>query len=34
MHDGLELTEHVWVSPRKALDLYEKREFGMVLPSS
>ena len=32
MHDGMELTEHVWINPRKALDLYEKREFGMVLP--
>jgi 8-oxo-dGTP pyrophosphatase MutT (NUDIX family) len=32
MHDGLELTEHLWVSPGKALALYEKGEFGMVLP--
>jgi 8-oxo-dGTP pyrophosphatase MutT (NUDIX family) len=32
MHDGLELTEHLWVSPGKALELYEKGEFGMVLP--
>ncbi len=32
MHDGMELTEHLWVNPGKALDLYEKGEFGMVLP--
>jgi len=32
MHDGLELTEHLWISPREALDLYQKGEFGLVLP--
>ncbi len=32
MHDGMELTEHLWVRPEKALDLYQKGEFGMVLP--
>ncbi|HOD34876.1 MAG TPA: hypothetical protein PLR20_02890 [Syntrophales bacterium] len=32
MHDGMELTEHVWVNPGKALDLYEEGNFGMVLP--
>jgi 8-oxo-dGTP pyrophosphatase MutT (NUDIX family) len=32
MHDGLELTEHLWVSPRTALELYQKGKFGMVLP--
>jgi 8-oxo-dGTP pyrophosphatase MutT (NUDIX family) len=32
MHDGLELTEHLWVTPGKALDLYDKGEFGLVLP--
>ncbi|MBN1614888.1 MAG: hypothetical protein JW950_10525 [Deltaproteobacteria bacterium] len=33
LHDGLELTDHVWIDPRKALDEYEKNRFGMVLPT-
>ena len=31
--DGIELTEHVWISPQKALHEYEQRKFDMVLPT-
>ncbi len=33
LHDGRELTEHVWISPRRALALYQQNEFDMVLPT-
>lgn len=33
MHDGLELTEHVWISPREALAQYKRGRIGMVLPT-
>jgi hypothetical protein len=33
LHDGLELTDHVWISPQRALDEHEKNRFGMVLPT-
>ena len=32
MHDGVELTSHVWLSPREALAAYEQNRIGMVLP--
>ena len=32
IHDGVELTEHLWLSPSKALEDYEKGKIGMVLP--
>lgn len=31
-HDGVELTEHLWVRPSAALEEYEKGRIGMVLP--
>jgi hypothetical protein len=31
-HDGVELTEHFWLTPSKALEEYEKGKMGMVLP--
>lgn len=33
LHDGLELTDHVWISPQRALEEHEKNRFGMVLPT-
>ncbi len=32
IHDGVELTEHLWLRPSQALDDYEKGKIGMVLP--
>jgi hypothetical protein len=32
IHDGVELTEHLWLSPSRALEEYEKGKIGMVLP--
>jgi hypothetical protein len=32
-HDGIELVEHRWIAPRRALDLYEAGRFAMVLPT-
>jgi 8-oxo-dGTP pyrophosphatase MutT (NUDIX family) len=31
-HDGVELTEHLWMRPSVALEEYEKGRIGMVLP--
>lgn len=31
-HDGVELTEHLWIRPSAALEQYEKGRIGMVLP--
>jgi len=31
-HDGVELTEHLWLRPSVALEEYEKGRIGMVLP--
>jgi 8-oxo-dGTP pyrophosphatase MutT (NUDIX family) len=31
-HDGVELTNHVWLGPAEALKNYETGEIGMVLP--
>ena len=33
VHDGGELTEHAWVTPRNALDLHERGRFDMVFPT-
>ena len=33
LHDGIELTEHVWISPQKAIHEYEQRNFDIVLPT-
>jgi len=33
LHDGLELTDHIWISPQRALAEHEKDRFGMVLPT-
>ena len=32
VHDGVELTEHLWMRPSVALEEYEKGRIGMVLP--
>jgi 8-oxo-dGTP pyrophosphatase MutT (NUDIX family) len=32
-HDGIELTAHTWITPRRALDEYEENRFNMVLPT-
>jgi 8-oxo-dGTP pyrophosphatase MutT (NUDIX family) len=32
IHDGVELTEHLWITPSRALEEYEKGKMGMVLP--
>jgi len=32
IHDGVELTEHLWLSPSRALEEYEQGKIGMVLP--
>lgn len=32
VHDGVELTEHLWMRPSAALEEYEKGRIGMVLP--
>ena len=33
VHDGIELTDHTWITPRRALGEYEKNRFNMVLPT-
>jgi len=33
LHDGVELTEHSWISPREALDRFKEGKFNMVLPT-
>jgi len=32
IHDGVELTQHIWLTPSKALQSYEQGKIGMVLP--
>lgn len=32
-HDGIELTGHIWIIPRRALAEYEQNRFNMVLPT-
>ncbi|HET6459972.1 MAG TPA: hypothetical protein VFG29_04200 [Syntrophales bacterium] len=33
LHDGIELTRHVWLTPKKILDGFSRNEFDMVLPT-
>ena len=33
IHDGIELTKHVWLTPKKILEGFRKREFDMVVPT-
>jgi len=33
VHDGVELTGHVWISPREALERFRSGTFDMVLPT-
>lgn len=33
LHDGDELTRHVWVTPEEALDGYREQRFHMVVPT-
>jgi 8-oxo-dGTP pyrophosphatase MutT (NUDIX family) len=33
LHDGLELTKHVWVTPGEALERYGRGTFSMVVPT-
>ena len=33
LHDGIELTRHVWLTPKKILEGFRRREFDMVVPT-
>ncbi len=33
LHDGFELTDHVWITPQEALVSYREKRFNMVLPT-
>ncbi|MCK9273615.1 MAG: hypothetical protein M0P57_00825 [Syntrophales bacterium] len=33
LHDGQELTTHLWIRPRKALEQYWRHQFHMVVPT-
>ncbi len=33
LHDGIELTRHVWITPEKALERFHEQTFDMVLPT-
>jgi len=33
LHDGVELTRHVWITPQEALALFKKCKCNMVLPT-
>jgi hypothetical protein len=33
IHDGIELTNHVWLTPQKILDGYARHQFDMVVPT-
>ena len=33
MHDGIELTDHVWISPKKSLEDFNRGKFDMVVPT-
>jgi 8-oxo-dGTP pyrophosphatase MutT (NUDIX family) len=33
LHDGLELTQHLWVTPGEALERYGRGTFNMVVPT-
>ena len=32
-HDGIELTRHVWITPKKILEGFHRKEFDMVVPT-
>jgi hypothetical protein len=32
-HDGIELTKHVWITPKKILEGFHRKEFDMVVPT-
>lgn len=32
-HDGIELTRHVWITPKKILEGFRRKEFDMVVPT-
>jgi 8-oxo-dGTP pyrophosphatase MutT (NUDIX family) len=33
LHDGIELTDHIWITPQAALRLYHEDRFEMVYPT-
>ncbi len=33
LHDGIELTRHVWITPKKILEGFRRKEFDMVVPT-
>lgn len=33
LHDGIELTQHVWITPRNILKGFNRGEFNMVVPT-
>ena len=33
IHDGIELTRHVWLTPQEILDGYNRHKFNMVVPT-
>lgn len=33
MHDGIELTRHLWITPEEALERFHEHTFDMVLPT-
>ena len=33
IHDGIELTKHVWLTPQEILDGYSRNQFDMVVPT-
>lgn len=33
VHDGIELTRHIWITPKKILEGFHRNEFDMVLPT-
>ncbi|MDD5724018.1 MAG: hypothetical protein PHY29_09840 [Syntrophales bacterium] len=33
LHDGIELTRHIWITPEKALERFNNQTFDMVLPT-
>lgn len=33
LHDGIEITRHIWITPEKALENFHKQTFEMVLPT-
>ncbi|MCX5846432.1 MAG: hypothetical protein NTW12_08760 [Deltaproteobacteria bacterium] len=33
IHDGIELTRHIWITPQEALNGYSRQKFNMVVPT-